>query len=312
MPDASHIASSRTECVVYDRRQGRLVREPVTAAGLLRLAYARPVHRLLRPLLFAGPLASRLLGWYCDTRLSRRHIRRAIRSWGLDPAEFADPPEKFRTFNDFFTRRLRPEARPCPEDPDVLCSPADGRTLVFRNIRADDELTIKGAPWSVADLLAREEAAAAFDGGHAVVVRLAPCDYHRFHFPTAGRTIDEWEIPGGFDSVHPFALALGRPVFCRNHRYVSILELERFGRAAYVEIGAFGVGAVERTHPGGEFRKMDEKGYFRFGGSTIVLLLSPQSIRFEDDLLRCSEQDIETLVRAGDPLGRREPTADKP
>ncbi|NOY82665.1 MAG: phosphatidylserine decarboxylase [Kiritimatiellaeota bacterium] len=289
---------------VFDRRAGRMVREVVLGDRWLRAAYAPPWRSLCRVLFFRRAWASRLLGRYCDSRLSRWKIPRVMVQLGIDPSEFLEPVESFRTFNEFFTRRLRSDARPFDPAPDVFCSPADSRVRVFPRWAGDERLEVKARAYTNEELLGKPGAAAPFAGGPVVVARLCPADYHRFHYPADGRTIEEWDVPGGFDSVNPLALTLRPQVLAENRRRVSLLDLVNFGRTAFVEVGAFGVGAIVRTHTEREFRKMDEKGYFKFGGSTIVLLFEPGRFEPDPDLTARTREGIETRVRAGERLGR--------
>ena len=116
--------------------------------------------------------------------------------------------------------------------------------------------------------------------------------------------MDSWEIDGRLHSVNSMVLSLGIPVFDQNRRVVTLLDLERFGRVAFIEVGAFGVAGIVNTHEGPAFRKMDEKGLFKFGGSTLVLLFEPGRMVFDDDVLAHSDEGLETLVRVGETLGR--------
>jgi phosphatidylserine decarboxylase len=292
---------------VYDRRQGRLVREIVLGDTWLRLAYHAPCRPMLRWLLFRRRWASRLLGWYCDAPISRRRIAGTITALHLDPAEFRDPVSSFRSFNDFFTRHLRPGARPFDPASGSLSSPADARLLVYPRLEQDTCVPLKGAAFTVAALLKPVTASPDFRHGSLVVLRLCPADYHRYHYPAGGRSLRSWEIDGHLDSVHPVALALGLRVFVENWRRVELLDLEGFGQAAFVEIGAFGVGATVQTHAQPEFDKMDEKGYFKFGASTIVLVFETGRVEFDTDLVERSANGCETLVRAGETIGRAPP-----
>jgi len=289
---------------VFDRKRGCFITEKVLGDRWMRLAYS-PVYRpLTQWLFFRTGWASRLLGRYCDSTLSRRKIRPTIEKLDIDVSEFADPVESFRTFNEFFVRRLRPDARPFDPDPGVLVSPADARTLVFPELAGGQALPVKGARITVAQLLGPRgaEFAPRFAGGTAVVARLCPADYHRYHYPAAGRTVRQWRISGRYDSVNPLVLALGIPVFRENLREVTVLEFERFGLSAMLEVGAFGVAGIVQTHTDDEFRKMQEKGYFRFGGSTIILLFRSGVLRLDPDLIERSAENIETLLRAGESI----------
>jgi phosphatidylserine decarboxylase len=290
---------------VFDRRRQQLFRETVLGDGLLRLAYSAPLRGVSQWLLFRHALWSRLLGWYADCRLSRGRIRRTIAQLGLDETDFRDPVPSFSTFNEFFYRHLRAGARPFDPAPDRLCSPADCRVLVFPRLEDTTCVPVKGRQFTVAGLLGagRDAVAAGFAAGSLIVCRLCPADYHRFHYPAAGRAVDAWAVPGKLNSVNPRALELGLNVFAENRRAVTLLDLDVFGLCAFVEVGAFGVAGIVQTHPGGPFAKMDEKGYFRFGGSTLVLVFRAGGVAFDDDLCRHSAAGVEVLVRCGETIG---------
>jgi phosphatidylserine decarboxylase len=289
------------------RADGTAITETVLGDRLLRLAYSRPVHPLLAMIAFRTGWLTRLLGWYADRPLSRGRIPRVIDQLAIDTTEFAEPPESFASFNDFFIRRLKPDARPFAADPQIICSPADCRLLAFAAVNETTNFPVKGLAFNVSGLLGIDpeaELAQEFAGATVVVCRLSPADYHRYHFPAAGRVIDEWRVGRKYDSVHPVALASGLPVFSHNIRHVWQLDLEPSGPAAFVEVGAFGVGRIVQTHQGRSFHKMDEKGYFAFGGSTIVLLFRAGTVKLDEDLLRNTRENSETLVRAGETIAR--------
>lgn len=292
--------------LVFDRRRGACFRETVLGDRWLRLAYSAPLRPLTGPVLFRRAFWSRVLGWYADRPLSRRRIAPAIAQLGIDMGEFRDPASSFRTFNEFFCRHLRPGARPFDPAPEALCSPADCRLAVVPRLSGAECVLVKGRPFTILELLGRgrEAEAAGFAGGSLAVCRLCPADYHRFHYPAAGRETGHWTVPGALHSVNPLSLALGIRVFAENRRVVSLLELERFGRCAFVEVGAFGVARIVQTHPRGPFSKMAEKGYFAFGGSSIVMAFGPGTVAFDPDLVEHSAAGVEVLVRCGETIGR--------
>ncbi len=289
----------------YRRGSSQKEEEIILGESLMRWAYHSRAGKLLGALLFEHPWLSRLSGRLAGTRWSRRQIPRVIRNLAIDPAEFAEPPEAYPTFNAFFSRRLKPGARPFATDPLVFASPADGRILVYPQLQAGTLLPVKGRSFTVDLLLGGD--ATAFHGGSLAIVRLCPADYHRFHFPCDGRLLEQKRIPGRFHSVNPLILALGIDVFGENQREVALLENEPLGRFAYVEVGAFGVGSIVQTHADPLFHKGEEKGYFQYGGSTIVLVFQPGRIAFAADLLEHSRAGYETLLKAGEELGRMIP-----
>jgi phosphatidylserine decarboxylase len=291
---------------VYDRRTGSRFQETVLGDGMMRLAYSRPCRWAAEWLLFRNYLVSRLLGWYADQGFSRRRIRPTVEQLGMDESEFLRPVEDFRTFNEFFYRKLKPGARPFAADPATFCSPADCRILVYPCLRDGQCVPVKGRPFTVAGLFgpAGGNHPEAYDGGALAICRLCPADYHRYHYPADGNRMAEWDVDGRLHSVNPLALALNLPIFDQNHRVVSLLALARFGAVAFVEVGAFGVGGIVQTHGQAAFLRGEEKGYFRFGGSTIVLVFRPHAITFDEDLVAHSSEGLETLVRCGEGIGR--------
>jgi phosphatidylserine decarboxylase len=141
-----------------------------------------------------------------------------------------------------------------------------------------------------------------FNGGKVAVVRLCPADYHRYHFPCEGTVVEHVNVKGKYHSVNPLALDSKKQIFCINKRSYTLMDTKTFGRVAFMEVGAFGVAGIHQTFSGTRFSRMQEKGYFNFGGSTIVLVFQKNTIEFEADLLKNSRKGIETLVKVGETI----------
>ena len=292
----------------YDRATGRLRHETVLGDKWLRFAYLSPLRGMLRWPLFGCGAFSRLMGVYLDSGLSRKKIEPTIRQLGIDMADFIVPEGGFRSFNDFFARPLRAGARPLPADPAALPSPAECRLTVYPELRGDQVVPVKGAPYTVAELLggACADFAGAFEGGALMVCRLCPADYHRYHCPANGRLVKYARLRGKYHSVNPLALHLGLKVFTQNLRTVSIMDLEGLGRCAYIAVGAFGVASIhDLLHEGEAFHAGDTAGWFTFGGSTVIMAFPKGTVAFDDDILQHSAQGIETLVRVNAQIGRK-------
>lgn len=287
---------------VVERATGHVITETVPAVGPLRLAYRMPLRPLARLILFRYSIGSRLIGWYADRAVSRRAIPGAIKRYGLNPREFERPVREYASFNDFFTRRLKPECRPFDPAETVVCSPADCRVLVVPTLEQLAEFAVKGVRFTAPDLLRAPDKREheRFAGGSAAICRLAPADCHRYHFPAAGRILRRWKVPGRYDSVNTLVLRMVNGVLTRNVRRISLLDLGRFGVTAYVQVGAFAVSRIRTTHTAPTFEKMQEKGFFELGGSTIVLLFEPGRIVFDQDLADNSARGLETLLKAGE------------
>ena len=180
------------------------------------------------------------------------------------------PQDEFKTFNEFFYRALKPGARPCsaPDDPNVIVSPADCRSVTFN--RVDDATTvwIKGREFSIARLLgnAYPEDAKRYVNGSLGIFRLAPQDYHRFHMPVDGVLDTPRLIAGEYYTVNPMAIRSALDVYGENIRVIVPVDSVAHGRVMIVCVGAMMVGSTVITaKPGQRLRRTDELGYFKFG-----------------------------------------------
>ena len=287
-----------------DRRTGRTITEPLSYGFFQRVFQSSFVLALFH-LLLNHSIFCRLYGWTQARPGSRRKISRFVRDYGIDVEEIEFPLERYPDFNAFFTRRLKPDARPFAPEPDALSCPADGKVLVYQQLLEGARIPVKGAPVPLERLLDSEEEARAFRHGSALVVRLAPYDYHRFHFPDSGTAGQARVVAGRYYIVNPLGLARVPGVFWRNRRAVTRFDSDEFGRIAYLEIGAFAVGSIVETYTPGPVERGQEKGFFQFGGSTLVLLFEPGTVDFDDDLKEDSGRGIEVHVRAGNRIGGR-------
>ncbi len=230
-----------------------------------------------------------------------RKIASFVSDLGIDASEAERPIDEYSSLDAFFARRLKRGARRWDEDPRHLATPAEGRVLVYPELERSP-LLVKGSELRVSDLVP-PEVGARYAGGSAAVVRLAPADYHRFHFPADGRASEPKRLGGPLHSVHPIALGTGVASF-RNKRVFTSLDNDLFGRLVLVEVGAMLVGRIDQVFAPGPVRRGDEKGTFRFGGSTVVVLVEPGRVVFDADLVEWSAKGIETFVKLGTRLGR--------
>jgi phosphatidylserine decarboxylase len=264
---------------------------------LLRFLYhTAPGRLLLRPL--AGRGLSRLVGRYLDSPLSRVWIRPFVKKNGIDLTE-AETTE-FPTFNACFTRRLRPECRVPDPDPDALLSPCDGLLRILP-IREGTVFPLKESEYTVRDLLGGDDAAERYRDGLCFVFRLCVHHYHRYVYPADGVKGENVFLPGALHTVRPIALR-ERPVFVENCREYTMIQTERFGTIAQIEIGAMLVGRIVNRDGPGAVRRGEEKGMFLYGGSTIVLLTEPGRIGVPPERIECPD---EIPVRCGERIGYR-------
>ena len=291
-----------TPILVIDRDTGTEFEEVILGEGYIRWAYQDSTSSLVERLLFRSKLFSKIMGFWYDSPLSRGKIAPAIKALAIDESEFLKPRSSYRTFNDFFIRHLKPEARPYSKDDRDIVSPADGRVLVFPRLDEDTFVPVKGFPFSIHKML--PGLSDRYVNGALAIIRLCPADYHRYHFPCAGRISDSKDIDGALHSVNPIALGSGPDVFGENKRSYTLIETEAAGTVCFVEVGAFGVGSIVDTVSSDLVNKMDEKGYFKFGGSTVVLVFEQGKIDFSQDLIDNSALGKETLVKVGQTIAK--------
>ena len=288
----------------FDRYQGKLCTEKVYGDNYLRWTYGTFAGRLALAAVVKRVWFSQWYGWRMDRPASRAKIAPFIEQYELDASEFARRPEEFASFNEFFYRSLRPEARPVDADPRSVVFPADGRHLCVADLSRCDGLLVKGEMFDLETLLADAALAKEFAGGSLLLSRLCPVDYHRFHFPAAGKPGTARIINGPLYSVNPIALVQNIQILATNRRALTILETDRLGRVLLLEIGATCVGGICQTYePGVTVSKGQEKGYFRFGGSSTITIFERGRVQFDDDLLANSEQKRELYARVGDRMG---------
>jgi len=293
------------EITYYDRYQNQTCTEQVYGDKYLRWTYGTFGGKVALAAAIKRAWFSRWYGWRMDQPGSRNKIGPFIEQYGLEPTEFVRSPDEFEHFNAFFSRRLRPEARPVNADPAVVVFPADGRHLCIPNISQSKGLFVKGEMFDLESLLEDSGLAQQYHHGSLVLSRLCPVDYHRYHFPIGGRTAATRLINGTLYSVNPIALRQNIRILATNKRAITILETESIGRVLLLEIGATCVGSICQTfQENSDVSKGDEKGYFRFGGSSTITIFEPGRVEFDEDLLANSSQHTELYGRVGDHMGR--------
>ena len=289
----------------FNRHTDRLETEQVYGEAFLRWTYGNPLGALALNALVKRRFFSAWYGRRMSTPESAARIVPFIERYGLDPAEFAGRPAAFRSFNDFFSRKLHPAARPVDPDAASVVFPADGRHLGFQRASAIDGVFVKGQRFDLAMLLGDAALAARYADGALVLSRLCPVDYHRFHFPVAGVAGETRLIPGPLFSVSPIALRRCLAYLWTNKRTVTPLVTRDCGTVLLLEIGATCVGTIRQTFVAGQaVAKGQEKGYFAFGGSSTITLFEPAAVTLAADLVSHSSRLTELYAKVGSPLAR--------
>ena len=177
--------------------------------------------------------------------------------------------------------------------------------MAFENISDVHNFFVKGREFTLPEFLNDKKLAEEHKNSSLLILRLAPNDYHRFHFPYDGKVSGITPIKGDYYSVSPYALASNfTKVFCENKREFCILSSEEKGDIEIAPVGATMVGSIIETYTPNQFiKKGDEMGYFAFGGSTIVLLIDKNKIQIDSDILDNTKNKIETAVRMGEKIG---------
>ena len=288
----------------YDRYAHVVKTEEIYGEQWLRFAYENPAGRFFTWLLVRRAFFSKWYGWRMNRRASGLLVLPFITDYNIDVDEFAKSAFDFRTFNEFFYRALKPAARPIAAGERLAVFPADGRHLAIPDVNAAAGFYVKGAKFSLAELLGDSALAAKFFGGAMLISRLCPVDYHRFHFPVAGTPRDARRIDGWLYSVSPVALRRNLRYLVENKREVTLIESPVFGAVAMVEIGATNVGSIRQAFvPDRPMAKGDEKGFFAFGGSCVITLFERGRIRFDADVMASNSDFIECYARMCDRLG---------
>ena len=284
----------------YDRQSGLLKTEKVAGEKWLVWLYNNPVGEATLWALVKRKVVSSVYGNRMDRPSSTKKIQSFVEEFDIDMS--TAQKQEFNSFNDFFTRKLKNNARPLDTNSSVTVSPADGKILAYANI-SNSDFIIKGYRFNIFPFLNNDRLARKYLDGSLVIIRLAPFDYHRFHFPIGGRVSPITRIEGDYYSVNPLALRKMIEIFCFNKREFTIISNPMFGDVVMTEVGATMVGSIVQTYTGNFVTKGEEKGYFKFGGSTVVLLFEKNKIRIDEDLLINTLKGYETVIKEGERIG---------
>ena len=288
----------------YDRYTREVKTERIYGEKWLRFAYENPAGRFFVWLLARRAIFSRWYGRKMNKRSSAMRVLPFITDYDLDVDEFAKSPFDYKTFNEFFYRALKAEARPIAAGENVAVFPADGRHLAIPDVDAAAGFYVKGATFTLAELFGDTGLGEKFRGGAMLISRLCPVDYHRFHFPTGGMPGEPRQIGGWLYSVSPVALRRNLRYLVENKREVTLVESAAFGTVAIIEVGATNVGSIRQSFlPGRAVAKGEEKGLFAFGGSCVITVFARGRIRFDADLVSSSAEWVEVYAKMGDRLG---------
>lgn len=241
-----------------------------------------------------------IVGKYLDSRLSTKLIDKFIKSNNLDMSDYEEV--KYNSFNEFFSRKIKKDKRMFSKNKNDLSSPADSKLLVYK-LDNNKDFIIKNKTYNLQRILKDERLANEYQNGYLLVFRLCVDDYHRYSYIDNGKSLSRKKIKGICNTVAPIAFDRYK-VFEENIREYEVLNTENFDKVIQMEVGALFVSKIHNYNYE-KFSRGDEKGYFLFGGSTIIMIFKDKSIMIDKDVLRNSENNIETKVLLGEKIGKK-------
>ena len=282
---------------IYNRKTQEIDTEVEVGGKAVVFLYETALGRLLLKALI-HPAFSRLKAARNNTQHSAQKIQPFVEKYHIHLNEAEKTT--FDSFNDFFTRRLRPDARPISEEETAIIAVADSKLMTYP-ISRDGVFQVKKRAYTLQELIQDERVAEQFMGGTCLVYRLAMDDYHRYCYPDKGKKLAARVIPGVLHSVRPIAHQHAR-VFSENTRHWQLLETTHSGRILYMEVGAMLVGKIH-DHGAVTFVKGQEKGYFSYGGSSIVICYQKDCLKIDEDIVAANQKGLEVQVSYGEKVG---------
>ena len=290
---------------IYDRKTKKTIEENAFKVDGLIFLYKTLAGKLLTNVVLKRRFVSTAYGRVMKGKKSLKQIPKFIKHYDIDVSEIKRPLNSFVSFNDFFIRELKAEARPIDQTPEHLISPADSRLIIW-DLNKVDQVPVKGYWYQLNDLVKDAALAKEFADGWCFVYRLAPSDYHRYGYIDNGRQDKVQKIKGILHSVNRIALAETKSVMAKNYRELTVLHTENFGKVLHIEVGALFVGkVVQRQYGAYTFKRGEEKGWFEFGGSTVIQLFKKGAITPDADIIEQSAKHTEVLVKIGEKVGEK-------
>lgn len=247
--------------------------------------------------LITKPIFSKTMEKLTNTKLSKIYIKKFIKNNNINMNNYEK--KDYKSFNDFFTRKVNKSKRNQKSTKNQLISPCDSKITIYK---IDKKLTInvKNSKYSIKNLI-KEEPNDKFQNGICIVFRLCVDDYHRYHAFDNYEVITSKKIKGLLHTVNPISYE-NYKVFTENQREVSLLKTENFKEVYQIEVGALNIGKIHNKTET-KYKKYDERGYFSFGGSTIILLFQKDTVKIDKDIENWSKKGVEVKVEYGDVIG---------
>lgn len=284
---------------VYKRETKEIIEEKDPASGGANFLYNKLFGRIILKVA-TKRFVSKIGGFYMNRKISRKHINNFIKDNDIDMSEY--PKTEYKSFNEFFSRSIKEGKRTFSKNKKDFCAPCDSKITIYK-IDNESKFEIKGKTYSTETILKDSELAKKYNNGYFCVFRLSVNDYHRYAYIDDGTMLKRKEINGVFHTVGPVAFDRFK-VYQENQREYEILKTENFGEIIQMEIGALMVGKI-KNYKKNKFKRGEEKGYFLFGGSTVVIMVKENVIKIDEDILKNSKNKIETKVKQGERVGSK-------
>lgn len=266
---------------------------------VLEFLYKTTLGRKLLKILIM-PCVSKAVGHFMDSYISVPLIRPFIKYNNINMQEYEKC--KYKSFNEFFTRKIKKGYRNFSENSEDLCSPCDAKLTVYK-ITEDSHFMVKGTLYNMESLTRSHKLAKYYRGGMILIFRLGVEDYHRYSYIDICKQKKNYKIPGVLHTVHP---ACGNfPVYKENAREFSILDSANFGKVLMMEVGAMLVGRITNYNEETYAVRGQEKGRFEYGGSTIILAFAEEKAIIDEEILNNSRYGYETSVSMGSVIGKK-------
>lgn len=258
-----------------------------------------PGKKLLK--ILTMPCVSEFAGRFMDSHFSLPLIRPFIKYNNINMHEYEKC--RYKSFNEFFTRKIKRGLRNFSENSADVCAPCDAKLTVY-NIDKDSEFMVKGTLYDMKSLTRSKKLAEYYKGGTLLVFRLSVEDYHRYAYIDAGKQKRNYKISGIFHTVQPLACG-SVPVYKENTREFSILDSKNFGKILMMEVGAMLVGRIINYNDEVHTVRGQEKGRFEYGGSTVILAFSKGRVVIDENIVNNSRYGHETKVLMGSVIGKK-------
>lgn len=290
----------------YNRVTQKIEGEKVYGDKMVEWLYQSKPGQYLSTFLCKAPL-SKIYGIFQDSSWSVGKIKTFIENFNINmddylPHENHTIEKPYSNFNQFFIRKFKPDRRPFIQNANEMAAFSEARYFGYTVVSDDELVPVKGHFFKPKELLSNSKWESTFESGPLLLARLCPVDYHRFHFPDDGVVLDNYHVEGLYHSVNPLALKSKQDILITNERHVTILETKHLGKLAYIEVGAICVGKIVQSRSiekGETFKRGEEKGYFLFGGSTVIVIGEKGKWQPSEDILTNTKRGLETYLHLG-------------